>query len=312
MYRFDENSTVCFFGDSITANGTWIRRIYDHYRKVEKIPCKMYNCGVPGDGATKARFRMEDTVFIHDPTDVVIMFGMNDVGVDLYDGRAVDSTTALERRRRIDSAVDSIREIADKCVKRGIRVIFCTPTLCDELAINGTRLIRGASAALREIGDRLRAISSAYGGNVVDFSAGFDDMIHKLYKTDHVMIREDRVHPLSEGHEYMAQLFLKAQGFDVTVSDTYDELVKLAQLPYDEWEEKRYELEQVAIADGYVRWDLCFGKADDKVIADYLANLRSTTDNQYVIKRIDGYAQDRENAIKARSELKAYMKNVKI
>ena len=31
MYQFTKDSVVCFVGDSITANGGWIRRIYDYY-----------------------------------------------------------------------------------------------------------------------------------------------------------------------------------------------------------------------------------------------------------------------------------------
>ena len=39
MFQFSKDSVVCFVGDSITANGGWIRRIYDYYRLTEKIPC---------------------------------------------------------------------------------------------------------------------------------------------------------------------------------------------------------------------------------------------------------------------------------
>ena len=71
MYQFTKDSTVCFLGDSITANGGWIRRIYDYYRLERKIPCRLYNCGVPGDRAEHALWRLEETVFCYEPTDVV-------------------------------------------------------------------------------------------------------------------------------------------------------------------------------------------------------------------------------------------------
>ena len=80
MYKFEENSTVCFFGDSITYNGLWLRRIYSYYRNVLGKKFELYNCGVPGSTATEALGRMDEALLNFHPTDVVIMFGMNDVG----------------------------------------------------------------------------------------------------------------------------------------------------------------------------------------------------------------------------------------
>ena len=80
MYKFSKNAVVCFLGDSITARGRWICRVLDYYRKVQPgCTLKTFNCGRSGGNATVAVKRMVTDLFPYKPTDVVIMFGMNDV-----------------------------------------------------------------------------------------------------------------------------------------------------------------------------------------------------------------------------------------
>ena len=212
MYRFGKDSTVCFFGDSITANGGWIRRIYDYYRLERKIPCKLFNCGVPGDRAEHALWRLDETVFCYHPTDVVVAFGMNDCGYTLYTEAPLTDAGVMERRRHLDTCITSLRQIAGRCASRGIRVIFCTPTLPDEMMDSPAPAYRGAAAALLELSLRIRAQAEELGTPVIDFSTPFRDMLLKLYPEGKSIIGPDRVHPLPEGHELMARLFLRGQG----------------------------------------------------------------------------------------------------
>ena len=135
MTQFTKDSVVCFLGDSITQNGTWIRRIYDYYRLEQKIPCKIFNCGVGGDQASKGRFRLYETVFCNNPTHVVIAFGMNDVGYNTYTQEPLSDTAVMDRRRKLDTSIAFQRAIAAQCINRGIQVTFCTPTLCQPLRI---------------------------------------------------------------------------------------------------------------------------------------------------------------------------------
>ena len=90
MYKFKDGDRVCFFGDSITHAGFWIRRIYDYYRNTLGVKLEMYNCGVSGNHGFHAVARMEKSLLNFEPNVVVIDFGMNDGGSWLFDGRAVD------------------------------------------------------------------------------------------------------------------------------------------------------------------------------------------------------------------------------
>ena len=312
MYQFTKDSVVCFVGDSITANGGWIRRIYEHYRLAEKIPCKLLNCGVPGDSAANALFRLEDTVFPMEPTDVVLAFGMNDVRIYLYDDHPVDERRCLERRRAIDSCIEFLREMAGNFTRRNIRVTFCTPTPYDELQSCDVPALLGAAAALQEISCRIRAMAQEFGGHVVDFNTPFNRLLLQLYKKDQTVIGPDRIHPLPEGHEFMASVFLRDQGFDVEIPETLEQLQSLAAQPHDEWEEQRFQLETLASADRYIQWNYCFGMQDLNVVDQHLARRVPSETSPFIRDKMKNYAQDRLTAPKYREKLLNFLETVKI
>ena len=110
MDKFENGSRVVFFGDSITARGTWMRRVLEYYRKNTDIRFEMYNAGVSGDNATNATSRIYDTVLSYEPTDVVVMFGMNDVERNYYTEFPSD-TAVTERRAMIDICLKKIKEL---------------------------------------------------------------------------------------------------------------------------------------------------------------------------------------------------------
>lgn len=311
MQPFTKDSVVCFLGDSITADGRWIRRIYDYYRLEQKIPCKIYNCGVGGDKADHAFFRLEDTVFCYSPTDVVVAFGMNDSGYYSYKDAPVTDTQVLSRRRMLDSSLVYLKNIATKCAARGIRVHFCTPTLPDELSAGATPVYLGAAAAVQEISLRLRNLAQELGVDVVDFTAPFRAMQQKLFKQDNTMVCPDRIHPVGEGHEFMARRFLQAQGFPVAIPETWEELVQLAQRPHDDWEERRHELECQTNANMYMDWDFGFGKKSPEAMdmaIDWQLPLEARPHIQDRMKR---YASLREQIPQLRQALIDFTNTVK-
>ena len=293
MFQFDDNSVVCFLGDSITANGAFIRRIYDYYRLEKNIKCKLYNCGVPGDRANKALWRLEETVFCYEPTDVVVSFGVNDCGYNIYSIKPLTDTALLERRRLLDTCINSLRQIAEKCAAKGIRVTFCSPTLTDELMKLDTPCCDGAAAALLELSLRIWALSEELGAGYVDFSFPFRDLALKLSRKDQALVRPDRVHPTEEGHELMALLFLKGQGFDVTVPDTWEALHELAQRPHDEWEDRRYQLETEANNNLYVEWGFGFGRKTPQAMENAIRYRLTEDISDYVRQKLNAYIPDR-------------------
>ncbi len=256
MYKFTENSRVCFFGDSITHNGRYIRRVYDYYRNTLGIKLEMYNCGISGNRAGNALKHMEETVLSHNPTDVVISFGMNDIEYFDYEETVADEELVKKRRASIDRGYNNIKTIAEKLSSRGIRVSFTTPTAYDEISDIEATVNRGTYGALYELRSRVINLAKSYDDNVVDFTIPMFEAIKVQYKVGKSPIGPDRIHPTNEGQEIMAALFLKAQGFDVEVTYDDDKLKEILAKGHDEWEEKRFNLEVEAKKGEFVRYVL--------------------------------------------------------
>ncbi len=293
MYQFEDKSTVCFFGDSITSNGWWLRRIYSYYRNVLGKKFELYNCGVPGNTATEALGRMEETLFPFEPTDVVIMFGMNDVGAT-YGLQKLSDSHILGRRRMLDNCLASIKDIAFKLAEKEIRMIFCTPTPYDELTESDEPVRCGVAAALTEISGRVYELADKFDGHVVDFNSEMYAAMKKHYKEDFSIINTDRVHPELCGHELMTQLFLNAQGFDIDVTDEKDALLLMTEKPFDEWENKRFELEQAAKANDFVKWALCPTIKSSDAIRSRVKSYPEKYANEYMKDRFDYYLNNND------------------
>ena len=211
MKRFPDHARVVFIGDSITAAGTWIAHIYDHYlRHFPESGVRMYNSGISGGSARSALMYFEENSMIYRPTHAVIMLGMNDVWRDSYDVnpdgsyKAKDTARWLEALTRYDQGM---RELASRLQQRGIHMTFISPTCYDEST--APRLLDkvGCDAALEYAGELTRRLAEETQSDFVNFHASI-----RLLNAAKNIIRDDRVHPVDEGHVLMAQLFLHAQG----------------------------------------------------------------------------------------------------
>ena len=308
MYKFQKHSRICFFGDSITRGGIWIRHIYDYYFNILHMPCEIYNCGVSGDDAGNAITHIEDSVLIYEPTDVVIAFGMNDLGYHLYDGRDVTDEVIHLRRERSDQYIKHIRDIAEKLQKRSIRVSFCTPTAIDEFTDSKEPIHHGASSALREMGDRLKVLAKEFGGNVVDFHFYYAKMLKIAYKEGKVINREDRIHPNDIGAVLLAQVFLSEQGYDIGISQSYNELENASHKMFQEEENKRFEIEQSKQAVEFIRWLAFSGITDEDRIEKEINERLKTETNEFLINYYNQYLSHTIDLRKQQEELMIYTK----
>ena len=291
--KFTKEDVVCFLGDSITQNGGWIRRIYEHYRR-EGILCKIFNSGVGGDTAEHAIWRLEETVFCYNPTHVVVAFGMNDCSYTVFKNEPLTEKWVIYRRRRQDNCIHYLRLITKSCLDRGIAVTLCAPTITDELTDLDHSAVYGAAAELQEIGLRIRALSEEMGVGCVDITHPFFRMQLQLWKQDRTMVGADRVHPVPEGHEFMAKAFLQEQGFPVELPETWEELETLAAQPHDPWEEKRYELELAANANNFVDWNFGYGKRSREAMDAAIRQALQTEEREWLRQRLETYAAIRD------------------
>lgn len=283
MYKFDKDAVVCFLGDSITARGRWLCRILDYYREnMSECNLKVFNCGRSGGNASIAIKRMETDMFIYKPTDVVIMFGMNDIRQNLYECDEITEEIFNERRNAIELYEKSMQTIAETLDKMGINLIFCTPTPTDIEQISEVHAKPGTRLALSHISRIVKDIAARYGGHVVDFYSQFSDMIDVLRKDNphNNIVAPDRVHPVFAGEEVMANIFLRAQGFDVPIYDKMQDWQQVSEKPFSAHTEKIFELTQYLRGIAYVEWGLLFGVEADEIdkTLESLYNDPETTD----------------------------------
>ena len=309
---FNKDSRICFIGDSITHSGLQIRRIYSYLRNEQKIPLKIFNCGVSGDNATNGLLRLEDTLFVHNPTDVVIAFGVNDIGIHLYKVQEADENNIAERRRNIDTCAEGIRKMAEKCKERNINVIFCTPMTLDEFQSESYNPFNGAMGALSELSAKIRKIAKDLNSSVVDYNLNSMRLLLKLIKTDNTVYISDRTHPTKEGYEFMAKVFLNNLGYDVNIPETFDELKELTALPFDEWEKERYQLERKALSDRFVRYALFYNVADESLIPDLCKKKLETETWDVIINELKAYETNRVIAPEFRDKLYKFTEKAEI
>lgn len=298
---FKENSVVCFLGDSIIAHGHMIRRIYQYYRE-KGLNLEIYNCAIPGDTAQNGLSRIHDTVFCYNPTDVVVSFGMNDIKYFLYEEADVTDSVILERRRAIDTNIENMRLIARECKNRGIKVTFFTTNPYDELSEGGPCL-SGTAAALREVGERIKYVAKESGLDFIDGYSEFLRVMKKLFKEDIKIVNADRIHPNMVGQELLSEIFLKGQGFDVKIKDDYNELETALKLPFDEWEEERYKLEEQAKCTEFAEWIVCRGIKDERLIREIIEEKMQNEEIESIKNLSKAYLVEKENEEKSKEKL---------
>ena len=98
MQPFANGERVCFVGDSITQANHYIDYIIDYYnnnlkdRKVE-----FFNCGVSGGKAVFQNKLIYNDTLLYNPTTVVIMLGINDSRLNVYNPQAASDQAFINR-----------------------------------------------------------------------------------------------------------------------------------------------------------------------------------------------------------------------
>ena len=197
MQKFNNNSKVCFIGDSITSNGIWIAKIFEYYRK-SGIAARFYNLGVAGNTASLELEHIDSEPFLNEATDVVIMFGMNDIKRENY----IDGISDTIKRSATEASKRALEKMVNMFLGQGKNIVLCssTPHAQDE----------NINAALCEIGSKMKDLAKNAGVSYIDF--------HKLFSTageNIKLIEDDMLHPNLVGNAVLANVFLSLQGFDV-------------------------------------------------------------------------------------------------
>lgn len=233
---FKDGARVLFLGDSITSNGLFIAKIFDHYRThLPERKVKLYNFGVPGDSAGGCvRMHRHELLLELNPTEVVLMFGMNDIGRHYYDDtRRNDPEQQKNAQAAKEKHTKYMKEIVSFLRERNLPVTLCSVTPYDEISDAPSANLLGCHQALTSIfeADKETLLPLGLKG-AVDFGKPMNDLLFELKERAlPSFIGPDRVHPTELGHDLMARIFLHAQSLLPSLPSVEDIAAGKASMP---------------------------------------------------------------------------------
>lgn len=209
---FAPGERVAFLGDSITRQAWYLGYLQLHANlTVKGDAVKLVNVGVSGDTATGALERYDWDIKPVRADRFFVMFGMNDVKVTLYDGKAPDAARKAERERALATYAKNLRVLIDRLRADGRKVVLMTPTPYDEYAqTNGGTLFKDANEqGLSRCAEIVRRLAAEEQIPCIDLYRP----LTQLWKTaPEPGYTRDRVHPTEAGARLVAAEILKSMG----------------------------------------------------------------------------------------------------
>jgi len=194
---------VCF-GDSVTG-------IYYHTGGRSAYPelleaalkarhpgtgLKVHNAGVSGHTTTNGLARLQQTVLVHEPHLVTVMFGLNDVA---------KGTPELYRKNLV--------EIVRRCRAARAEVILCTPNAVAETPDRPVAEVAAFAGIARSVAAELEVPLCDPHGSL--------EALRENAPEDWRLSMSDEIHPNLRGHRRLAEsLLLTIEGEEVTLPDT--------------------------------------------------------------------------------------------
>ena len=210
------SNRIYYVGDSITHSGIYISYIYDYmstHHSGRKL--RFVNKGKCGDTAFDALQRLPWDMFNEDVSGspAIVMFGMNDVNVDLY---PADSPQKKERKEALFTGYKkNMRSLMELLSRNGLAVTLVSPSPYDQTAEVETKSHYGADDSLALYSGYCAELAAQYGVKYIDVHSKMTELNIKLQTSDpqDSLICQDRVHPEPLGSLTIAYLILQGMGW---------------------------------------------------------------------------------------------------
>ena len=216
---FDKGARVAMVGDSITHSGLAVAYIQEYYMThMPEREVKVYNLGIGGDAAAHSCARIDEILSVR-PTEAVVMFGVNDMGVQHY-GAAPMPENLEARQKARDVHLRGTVRLVSLLREAGLAVTLCSSVGRDEHTAGTEGLLTcGATDALHAMYyDNIAAIGEGVLKNTVDYLAPMQALQAELCAIGGPsLFAPDRTHPNPLGQRMMARIFLAAQGLPVAL-----------------------------------------------------------------------------------------------
>lgn len=210
-FELRDGDTVAFLGDSITAARTYTK-IVENYTLLRFPERKVHfvNAGWGGDTAAGGFARLERDVFPHDPTVLIVMYGVNDIGW----GVKADE----EHKQKY---LEGIRGIVKACKQRDVRVYICSA------AVMAADPFKSETGFLQTMCDEGMQAAQELGGNAIKLQRGMREIQQRIWTANKALKDTDQktslhladgAHLNDLGHLAMAYVILKGLGAPAEVS----------------------------------------------------------------------------------------------
>lgn len=182
---------IIFLGDSITRAGgegqgfiVLFKKALQDKARLDRV--ELVNAGVNGSRVADARERLANDVLARNPKYVIVSIGINDI----RDGTSPDKFEA------------GLKEIVQKVVAKGARVILCTPTVIGEKKAGGNKL----DTKLDQYADSCRKVADAAGAQVCDLRSTFKNYLRDGNPQDKEqgILTTDGIHLSARGNQLVA------------------------------------------------------------------------------------------------------------
>ena len=200
-----DKDVICCFGDSMTASGFWVAKLYEN---IVKKGVMVYNCGVSGDTAHDAIRRIYSDCLCHNPSIVTVMFGINDIEPS-SEKKSEEQQLFIKNRHK-----DALEKIVNILRESGAKVVLCDPPSYME-GDGYDAVDYKCNYELDLCRENIYELAEKYGCDVIDIHTA----ILNALKTKKVMCG-DRVHPNMEGYNVIANAVMDYFGLSYT--DDFD------------------------------------------------------------------------------------------
>jgi lysophospholipase L1-like esterase len=208
------NGPVVLFGDSTTAVREGIKVYGDDLIEVfsrNQWTVDILNAGVGGNTTQQARERLVRDVLAHNPSLVVVQFGINDAAVDVWKSPpAVEPRVALsDYRANLEFFVEQIRAKDAAVVLMTPNPMQWTPTLLEKygkppyLPENGD----GFNVVLKSYAEAVRALAREKKVPLIDVYAAYERFHQETGRPVNTLLL-DGMHPNNDGHALVRDLLL--------------------------------------------------------------------------------------------------------
>ncbi|MDB5051872.1 MAG: family lipolytic protein [Fibrobacteres bacterium] len=203
------NSVILFLGDSITADGGYIRDLQALLlKKFPKLKARFVNVGISGESMPGLMKRLDGVLSTNKPSLVFSTYGMNDGGYNPLNAA------------NLKAYHDSVATLLAKVTKAGAPLILMTPTAFDSLTAVPL-IVNAPPYYFKSFFRGYDSVLTAYGNSVFTFKSS-TQMIIDIQNPLRVWAKAQRrtnptfawtaegVHPTPAGHQVMADAIFAA------------------------------------------------------------------------------------------------------